>query len=262
MQTISFPEGKKIYFASDNHLGAPSRIQSLPREKAFVAWLEQVRQDAAAIFLLARRISSNGVARDRARKKLITALINAAAASLRVKEESGAKRSDEEEQNENQRPAAARAFKFMCPNCDRLFPTRESKLRHVRLNACEEKLHCGYCFLVVYTRHALIKHENNHVKRGFSTDGFVPCAKCSRGFARDNWKEEHEATCKGISQQDLEAEGDKEERIIAQLKEAAAAEAEDSDASWPCLACDQVISQPTKRGFLIELWSLVCGLWL
>ena len=152
---------------------------------------------------------------------------------------------DEEEQNEKQRPAtAARAFKFMCPNCDRLFPTRESKLRHVRLNACEEKLHCGYCFLVVYTRHALIKHENNHVKRGFSTDGFVPCAKCSRGFARDNWKEEHEATCKGISQQDLEAEGDKEERIIAQLKEAAAAEAEDSNASWPCLACDQV-SQPT-----------------
>lgn len=49
---ISIPKGKKIYFASDNHLGAPTSEASLPREKKFVAWLDEVKQDAAAIFLL------------------------------------------------------------------------------------------------------------------------------------------------------------------------------------------------------------------
>jgi UDP-2,3-diacylglucosamine hydrolase len=49
---ISIPNGKKIYFASDNHLGAPSMEASLPREKKFVSWLNDVQKDAAAIFLL------------------------------------------------------------------------------------------------------------------------------------------------------------------------------------------------------------------
>jgi UDP-2,3-diacylglucosamine hydrolase len=49
---MQIPEGKKIYFASDNHLGAPTKEQSLPREKKFVAWLENIKHDAAAIFLL------------------------------------------------------------------------------------------------------------------------------------------------------------------------------------------------------------------
>ena len=49
---ISVPQGKKIYFASDNHLGAPTRQDSLPREKVFVAWLDEIKQDAAAILLL------------------------------------------------------------------------------------------------------------------------------------------------------------------------------------------------------------------
>lgn len=49
---ISIPNGKKIYFASDNHLGAPTKEASLPREKKFVAWLDDIKQDAAAIFLL------------------------------------------------------------------------------------------------------------------------------------------------------------------------------------------------------------------
>ena len=49
---MKIPVGKKIYFASDNHLGAPTRAESLPREKKFVAWLNEVSQDAAAIFLL------------------------------------------------------------------------------------------------------------------------------------------------------------------------------------------------------------------
>jgi UDP-2,3-diacylglucosamine hydrolase len=49
---MQIPEGKKIYFASDNHLGAPTKAQSLPREKKFVAWLDNIKHDAAAIFLL------------------------------------------------------------------------------------------------------------------------------------------------------------------------------------------------------------------
>lgn len=49
---MQIPKGKKIYFSSDNHLGAPSRAESLPREKKFVQWLDTVKKDAAAIFLL------------------------------------------------------------------------------------------------------------------------------------------------------------------------------------------------------------------
>lgn len=49
---MQIPKGKKIYFASDNHLGAPTYEQSLTREKKFVSWLDDAKQDAAAIFLL------------------------------------------------------------------------------------------------------------------------------------------------------------------------------------------------------------------
>jgi UDP-2,3-diacylglucosamine hydrolase len=49
---MNIPKGKKIYFASDNHLGAPTVEASRPREKKFVAWLDDVKHDAAAIFLL------------------------------------------------------------------------------------------------------------------------------------------------------------------------------------------------------------------
>ncbi len=52
MTSINIPEGKKIYFASDNHLGAPTMKESLPREKKFVAWLDTIKNDAAAIFLM------------------------------------------------------------------------------------------------------------------------------------------------------------------------------------------------------------------
>ncbi len=52
MEKITVAKGKKVYFASDNHLGAPTMEESLPREKKFVAWLDHVKQDAAAIFLL------------------------------------------------------------------------------------------------------------------------------------------------------------------------------------------------------------------
>ena len=49
---MNIPEGKKIYFASDNHLGAPDQRESLPREKVFVHWLDTVKEDASHIFLL------------------------------------------------------------------------------------------------------------------------------------------------------------------------------------------------------------------
>ena len=43
---------KKIYFASDQHFGAPTPELSFPREQKFVAWLDEVKKDADAIFLL------------------------------------------------------------------------------------------------------------------------------------------------------------------------------------------------------------------
>ncbi|MDC6387960.1 UDP-2,3-diacylglucosamine diphosphatase [Maribacter sp. PR1] len=52
MTTIALPKGKKVYFASDNHLGAPNSEASFPREKKFVAWLDEIKTDAGALFLL------------------------------------------------------------------------------------------------------------------------------------------------------------------------------------------------------------------
>lgn len=49
---MNIPKGKNIYFASDNHLGAPNPKASKVREQKFVSWLDEVKQDAAAIFLL------------------------------------------------------------------------------------------------------------------------------------------------------------------------------------------------------------------
>ncbi len=43
---------KKIYFASDFHLGVPSYELSLTREKKIVAWLDSIKQDAQEIYLL------------------------------------------------------------------------------------------------------------------------------------------------------------------------------------------------------------------
>ena len=49
---MRLPNHKKIYFASDQHFGAPTPELSFPREQKFVAWLDEVKQDAEAIFLL------------------------------------------------------------------------------------------------------------------------------------------------------------------------------------------------------------------
>lgn len=49
---IHIPDNKKVYFASDQHFGAPTAEASFPREQKFVAWLNEIKEDAAAIFLL------------------------------------------------------------------------------------------------------------------------------------------------------------------------------------------------------------------
>ena len=49
---MKLPNNKKIYFASDQHFGAPTPELSFPREQKFVAWLDQIKLDAEAIFLL------------------------------------------------------------------------------------------------------------------------------------------------------------------------------------------------------------------
>ena len=52
-QTPDFPlNGKKIYFASDFHLGAPDAAVSKVRERKIIRWLDSIADDAAAIFLV------------------------------------------------------------------------------------------------------------------------------------------------------------------------------------------------------------------
>jgi UDP-2,3-diacylglucosamine hydrolase len=43
---------KKIYFASDQHFGAPTSEKSKIRELKFVKWLDSIKEDAEVIFLL------------------------------------------------------------------------------------------------------------------------------------------------------------------------------------------------------------------
>ena len=49
---MDIPSGKKIFFASDFHLGAPNYEKSLEREKIIVTWLESIEDEAHEIFLL------------------------------------------------------------------------------------------------------------------------------------------------------------------------------------------------------------------
>ena len=46
------PEDKNIYFASDQHFGAPNFKDSRERERKFVSWLDEIKSDAGAVFLL------------------------------------------------------------------------------------------------------------------------------------------------------------------------------------------------------------------
>ena len=43
---------KKIYFASDQHFGAPTAEKSKIREQKFVNWLDSIKNDAEVLFLL------------------------------------------------------------------------------------------------------------------------------------------------------------------------------------------------------------------
>lgn len=49
---MELPPGKKIFFLSDFHLGAPDAAASLQREKLIVRFLEEVRHEAYAIFIV------------------------------------------------------------------------------------------------------------------------------------------------------------------------------------------------------------------
>lgn len=49
---MQIPTGKKIYFASDFHLGAPNFETSLVREKKITSWLDSIKKDAFEIYLV------------------------------------------------------------------------------------------------------------------------------------------------------------------------------------------------------------------
>jgi len=45
-------QGKKIYFISDIHLGAPALKNNRERELALVSWLNEIKEDASHLFLM------------------------------------------------------------------------------------------------------------------------------------------------------------------------------------------------------------------
>ncbi|WP_407523541.1 UDP-2,3-diacylglucosamine diphosphatase [Lacibacter sp. MH-610] len=49
---MQVPAGKKIYFLSDFHLGAPNKEQSLLREKKLIRFLDEIQSTAAAVFIV------------------------------------------------------------------------------------------------------------------------------------------------------------------------------------------------------------------
>lgn len=51
-EMVSGLNGKRIYFASDFHLGVPTYEASLEREKRIVKWLDSIKHDAHSIYLL------------------------------------------------------------------------------------------------------------------------------------------------------------------------------------------------------------------
>lgn len=52
MKQIHLQPGKKIYFASDQHFGAPNPAASKVREARFIQWLEEIKTDAQVLFLM------------------------------------------------------------------------------------------------------------------------------------------------------------------------------------------------------------------
>ena len=43
---------RKVYFASDFHLGAPNYAMSRARELRICSWLDEIKEDAEAIYLV------------------------------------------------------------------------------------------------------------------------------------------------------------------------------------------------------------------
>jgi UDP-2,3-diacylglucosamine hydrolase len=52
MTSMQIPDGKKVYFLSDFHLGVPDHGSSLERERKIVRFLDEARKDAAVIFIV------------------------------------------------------------------------------------------------------------------------------------------------------------------------------------------------------------------
>ncbi|TDL99690.1 MAG: UDP-2,3-diacylglucosamine hydrolase [Flavobacteriaceae bacterium] len=50
--SIFLDPNKVVYFASDQHFGAPNRKESLTREKVFLTFLDQIEKDAQCLFLM------------------------------------------------------------------------------------------------------------------------------------------------------------------------------------------------------------------
>lgn len=49
---IELQLNKKVYFASDQHFGAPTPELSKPREAKFLKWLDEIKKDAQVLFLM------------------------------------------------------------------------------------------------------------------------------------------------------------------------------------------------------------------
>lgn len=49
---MQLPAGKKVYFASDFHLGIPNREASVARERRLCRWMDEIRKDAAMLYLV------------------------------------------------------------------------------------------------------------------------------------------------------------------------------------------------------------------
>lgn len=51
-KNIIIPPGKKVFFVSDHHLGLDTKKTSREREQVFVKWLDQIKPQTQALFLL------------------------------------------------------------------------------------------------------------------------------------------------------------------------------------------------------------------
>ena len=52
MLQLTIPENKKVYFTSDHHFGAPNYESSLPRERQWLQWLNEIESTAGALFIV------------------------------------------------------------------------------------------------------------------------------------------------------------------------------------------------------------------